>query len=73
VLANHLLPGNFPALINPPLGAIGEVPGNFNPEIHHYGDGEILWLVMFYRESFGIFPNDNLAVRRQKLWQFFVV
>jgi len=43
------------------------VPPNFNTNISSYTTKDIAKLMIFYNEDFGIFENDDEAVRRNKL------
>ena len=50
--------------INPPAN-VGTAPGNLNPFAATGND--ILRLVSFYNDAFGVTGADNLAARREKL------
>jgi hypothetical protein len=50
-----------------PNAGIGDVPDEFNPNIDEYQDADILRLVIFYNDDFGIALADTVAIRRLKL------
>ncbi|KAF9021978.1 hypothetical protein BDZ89DRAFT_1163451 [Hymenopellis radicata] len=63
ILANAL-DGAITAL--DPAPAIGALPPVFNGQVADYSNAEILRLVTFYNEDFGIVQSDPLAVRIAK-------
>lgn len=50
-----------------PNAAIGDVPKPWNPLIEGYEDLDILKLVIFYNDSFGIVAGDSISDRRFKV------
>jgi len=57
-----------PANGNPPL--IGSTPANFNPKIDGYRHLDILRMMVFYNETFGIGVQDDLPTRAEKFRMF---
>ena len=53
--------------INPPAN-IGTAPPNFNP--FAASNEDILSLISFYNDAFGIVGVDNLSTRREKLMHY---
>jgi hypothetical protein len=49
---------------------IGSTPPNFNPKVEHYQHIDILEMVVFYNESFGITAGDTLSNRIMKFKRF---
>ena len=49
---------------------VGSVPPNFNPNIEAYKHLDICKLVVFYNETFGILPQDDLPARIKKFRRF---
>jgi hypothetical protein len=69
----HQLPQQLAALQanvvagNPgPPAALGQTPPFFDANIDGYRHGDILRLIEFYNEDFGIVHGDGLPVRQQK-------
>jgi hypothetical protein len=50
-----------------PLAGIGDVPHPWDPNIARYTHTQILKLIIFYNDSFGIDQGDHLGVRKLKL------
>jgi len=50
-----------------PHGLIGTVPPQFNPNIGSYQHIDILQLVVFYNDDFGIHAGDQLSERKHKV------
>jgi hypothetical protein len=50
-----------------PNAAAGEVPNPWNPDIDAYQLLDILKLVIFYNDDFGIIAGDPVARRRYKV------
>jgi len=46
-----------------PHGIVGTVPPQFNPDVDAYQHIDILRLVVFYNDDFGILPGDQLPER----------
>ena len=61
--ANHF-PGGAP------VHAIGDLPPNFNPKVEGYKHIDILRLIVFYNENFGIVAADTIANRNSKFRRF---
>ena len=61
-----------PGLNFPDAGDVGTTPENFNPNITQYDDDQVLLLIAFYSDNFGIRPEDDLRTRRKRLLQFFL-
>lgn len=57
-------PVNMPPIVN---ANINTTPNPFNSNIHSLSDTEILRLIMFYNDSFGIVARDDTGERRRKL------
>ena len=55
--------------INPP-SAIGTTPPGFNPALSEYHKQDIVRLIMFYNDNFGIVQGENLltAISRFHYW-----
>ena len=49
---------------------VGSTPPNFNPLLESYHHLDILRMVVFYNEDFGIQPQDSLFTRNGKFCQF---
>jgi hypothetical protein len=49
---------------------IGAIPDPFNSTLDTYSHLEILRMVVFYNETFGIEPQDDLADRIMKFRRF---
>jgi hypothetical protein len=66
----------LPVDVREAIGAPSQVPGiettppNFNPNLSTYQHIDILNLIIFYNEDFGIVPNDSLGARIQKFHRF---
>jgi hypothetical protein len=52
---------------NAPPPAIGSVPLNFNGHPSGYTHAEILNIIIFYNDDFGIVERDNIGTRTAKL------
>ncbi len=52
------------------IGTIGETPPDFQPKLDDYGHIDILRMIVFYNETFGILPQDNLGDRTDKFRRF---
>ncbi|KAF5379374.1 hypothetical protein D9615_006648 [Tricholomella constricta] len=50
--------------------AIGTLPPSFNTDTNAYENADILALIIFYNEDFGITNNDPIDIRIQKLRNF---
>lgn len=61
-----------PELVHFGLHGIGAVPIDFNPEVMAYMHIEILQMVIFYNNSFGIEADDVIGIRVQKFCRFLV-
>jgi hypothetical protein len=59
-------------MIAPPpnIPNIGTLPPNFNQDLSTYDHVQILALIIFYREDFGILAGDSLVLRVEKLHRF---
>jgi hypothetical protein len=53
-----------------PNAAVGDVPNPWNPDLCSYQHLDILKLVIFYNDDFGIVAGDLLSVRifKVRLW-----
>ncbi|KAF8076856.1 hypothetical protein FPV67DRAFT_1472901 [Lyophyllum atratum] len=49
---------------------VGDVPPNFKTRIDEHTGDEILELIVFYNDDFGILPGDGIATRHKKLRSF---
>ncbi|KAF8868470.1 hypothetical protein BD779DRAFT_1001638 [Infundibulicybe gibba] len=54
----------------PPIGFILET---FKPDVTNYDDMDILNLIVFYNEDFGIRPEDNIVTRIKKVQLFLTI
>ncbi|KAI0286913.1 hypothetical protein BGY98DRAFT_942701 [Russula aff. rugulosa BPL654] len=61
----EILPGY--ALNFHPEAPLGTVPADWNRNIHSYTIRDVLRLVVFYNDDFGIYLDDSLAVKRDKV------
>jgi hypothetical protein len=50
-----------------PNAAIGDVPDPWNENIVSYHQLDVLSLVIFYNDNFGIAPGDAVSVMKTKL------
>ncbi|KAF8507930.1 hypothetical protein JB92DRAFT_2832592 [Gautieria morchelliformis] len=50
-----------------PNGNIGAVMPNFNPQVDAYGHVDVLHLIIFYNDNFGIAYGDQLPQRKHKI------
>lgn len=50
-----------------PNAAVGDIPNPWNPNIDAYQHLDILQLVIFYNDDFGIIAGDPVATRRYKV------
>ncbi|KAF8507924.1 hypothetical protein JB92DRAFT_2956249 [Gautieria morchelliformis] len=50
-----------------PHGNIGAVMPNFNPQVDAYGHVDVLHLIIFYNDNFGIAYGDQLPQRKHKI------
>lgn len=57
-----------PNLLN--IGAIGDTPPNFQARLDGYNHIDVLRMVTFYNETFGIVPQDNLGDRIDKFRRY---
>jgi hypothetical protein len=55
-----------------PNALIGDVPSPWNPNIYAYQLADVIRLVIFYNENFGIHAVDSVAVRRKKVHDWLV-
>jgi hypothetical protein len=55
-----------------PHGPVGGVPPTFNSDFENYQDIDILRLVVFYNNNFGIDAQDPLPERKRKLTRWLV-
>ena len=51
---------------------IGDIPGNFEPNLQTYTHAMFYSLKMFYNLNFGIVPNDTIAICTKKFCDFLV-
>ena len=63
---------NGPAHPNTNEAKIGDVPPDFDPYVASYSLKDILEMMVFYNESFGIDAQDVLKVQVSKFCRFFV-
>jgi hypothetical protein len=49
---------------------IGDKPANFNNNLTNYTHKDILQIIIFYNDSFGIFPGDHVETWRDKFRDF---
>jgi hypothetical protein len=49
---------------------VGSMPPHFDPCLEGYKHWNILQMVFFYNESFGIEPDDDLKIRVMKFRRF---
>jgi hypothetical protein len=49
---------------------LGDIPPNFNSNLPNYNHGDILQLVIFYNDNFGIVQVDTVRVRIDKFRRF---
>ncbi|KAF8884370.1 hypothetical protein BD779DRAFT_1801736 [Infundibulicybe gibba] len=54
----------------PSAPAIGTTPPNFKPDTISYEHTDILEMIVFYNEDFGIVPNDDIWTRINKFREF---
>ncbi|KAF8485944.1 hypothetical protein DFH94DRAFT_622288 [Russula ochroleuca] len=72
VAHNH--PAAQQALVAPEeVPNIGDTPPDFNPNPISYRHSDILQLIIFYNDDFGIVYGDNLYMRISKFRQFLTV
>ncbi|KAK0222226.1 hypothetical protein IW262DRAFT_1553180 [Armillaria fumosa] len=71
-LAEEVCPRNVNvnALASRIAHPIGSLPLNFNGQIPMYSDEQILTMIIFYNENFGIGPADSLPVRIAKFTSY---
>lgn len=70
-LALAIRPGNNPLLVDPEVPpAVGELPPNFRAKTRDYTQRQILDLVIFYCDDFGILLADPLKTRSEKINMF---
>lgn len=50
-----------------PNGLVGTVPPQFNPDVDSYQHVDILRLIVFYNDDFGIQAGDQLPERKRKI------
>jgi hypothetical protein len=50
-----------------PNAAVGDVPNPWNPNIDAYQHLDILQLIIFYNDDFGIIAGDPITTRRSKV------
>ena len=55
---------------NSDASLIGETPPDFEPNHFGYSHLDILRLIVFYNDTFGIVPEDDLAGRKHKFFVF---
>jgi hypothetical protein len=65
-----VLPQNLQAY--QPQAETGSTPPNWNPQVIAYRDSDILRLVIFYNDDFGIVAGDTLATMREKIVSWLV-
>jgi len=63
---------NGPAHPDVEEAEIGEVPPDFDPYVASYSLYNVLEMMIFYNESFGIVAQDALKVQVSKFGRFFV-
>ena len=49
---------------------VGDIPPAFNANIFEYRHQDILRLIIFYNDDFGIVPGDGIPLRIQKFRHF---
>lgn len=52
------------------IAAIGQTPPNFQPKLDSYNHIDVLRMVVFYNETFGIIPQDGLGDRIDKFRRY---
>jgi hypothetical protein len=52
------------------IANVGDVPPDFSGDIRNYENAEILQMVNFYNNDFGIMPADCLGTRIDKFRKF---
>jgi len=57
-------------LPNPQPQAVGTTPPNFNPDLPNYRHIDILNMVIFYNDNFGVVGGDSLGTRIDKFRAF---
>jgi hypothetical protein len=65
-LAQVLLTPNTAIPPQLPAFPLGSVPQNFNSNPSSYTHQEILNMIIFYNDRFGIVAGDDIATRRNK-------
>ena len=50
-----------------PHGLVGAVPPQFNPDVDSYQHIDVLQLIIFYNDDFGIQVGDQLPERKRKV------
>ena len=55
-----------------PGAAIGDLPHSWNPKVEEYELVDILQLIIFYKDDFGINPGDSVDVGRDKILSWLV-
>jgi hypothetical protein len=69
--AMSLAPDIQEALVLPPqTSVIDAIPPNFKLNLSTYQHLDILNLIIFYNEDFGVVPHDSLGTRIEKFRQF---
>ena len=59
------------ALVAPAaIPGIGSAPPNFNPDLPNYQHSDILSMVIFYNDDFGILPGDSIDSRVDSFRRF---
>jgi hypothetical protein len=53
-----------------PNAAIGDVPNEWIPDIDEYSLVDILRLIIFYNDGFGINANDTVNAKKRKVLEW---
>ena len=55
-----------------PGASIGDVPNSWNPKVEEYELVDIVLLIIFYKDDFGINPGDSVDAGRDKILSWLV-
>ena len=70
-VANNIGVAPQAALVAPEaVPNVGDIPPAFNANIFEYRHQDILRLIIFYNDDFGIIPGDGIPLRIQKFRHF---
>ena len=70
-VGHHLGAAAQAVLVAPAVVAnIGDLPPDFEADIHGYRHDDILRLIIFYNDDFAIIPGDVVHIRIQKFRRF---